>query len=188
MNRRAKQLLTAAAFIAASLAAQAERITDFKDPAQFSRWAAYSDQVIPGGASIAQVERRVEGDKALLRVFGELKPGFIYPYAGVQMALGAAGKTNDWTAYKGLRFKARGDGKVYRVNVVLAKVRDHDEHGYFFKAGPDWQTVEVPFTELKQSGFGRRIAWDPKQVTHIGFQAGGGVMAYGLDLHDVELY
>ncbi|PTT86422.1 hypothetical protein DBR42_13640 [Pelomonas sp. HMWF004] len=112
----------------------------------------------------------------------------MYPYAGVQMALNAGSKAKDWSAYKGLRFKVRGDGKVYRVNVVLAKVKDHDEHGYFFKAVPRWQTVEVPFTELKQSGFGRRIAWDPKQVTHIGFQAGGGVMAYGLDLRDVELY
>lgn len=181
-------LMAAWALATATLAAQAERIVDFKDARQVARWSAYSDQVIPGGASVAHFERREEGGQGLLHLSGELKPGFIYPYAGVQLALGEGSKARDWSAYRGLRFKARGDGKVYRVNVVLSKVKDHDEHGYYFKTGMQWQTVEVPFTELKQSGFGRRIAWDPRQVTHLGFQAGGGVMAYGLDIHDVELY
>lgn len=179
----------ALALASATARAEAQKIADFAaEPAAAPAWKAYSDMMISGGQSSGTFERRSENGNAYLHVGGELKPGFAFPFAGVQMPLRNLALGTDWSAYKGVRFKARGDGKVYRFNVLIASVRDHDEHGGFFTTTKEWKTHEIPFEKMKQTGYGRRIAWNPKAIAAIGFHAAGGSMPYGFDIDDIELY
>lgn len=79
----------------------------------------------------------------------------------------------DARAYKGVRFELRGDG-AYELGVNTLAGRWTSEVG----GGPEWRTVEIPFTALKpaQGRGGAKGAWtamDLLEVSISGSRPGG---------------
>lgn len=175
-----------------SMPAPATVLTDFQPagPAATAsnvRWQAYSDQVARGNSQASfQIEQ--EGNNSYLQLRGMLAAGFFYPYAGVQMLWQHSREMQGFAQAKGVKFRARGDGKVYRLQVLLSSVSDFNEYSHEFSAGANWQQFEVRFDQLKQAGWGQQVNWDPAKIRGIGFHLDGGVMPFQLALDDLALF
>ncbi len=66
-------------------------------------------------------------------------------------------------------FWARGDGKQYRVKLESAAVHDNDFHGLNFTAPTAWTFIRVPFTLLRQEGWGQPVPFTGSDVTTVSF-------------------
>jgi len=94
----------------------------------------------------------------------------------------------DASVYRGIRFRARGTG---RIRVVLAglsnvpkadggqcereKAKCYDQPGDWIDLAEAWQTIELPFCRLFSEGWGgERTGVDPSELVslHFRFQAG----------------
>ncbi len=91
----------------------------------------------------------------------------------------------DASRYTGIRFQARGTGRV-TVRVLTEAVRGEsvggacveagggcfDYHGLAYSLTPDWREYSMAFADMAQEGWGRVIAFDPAGVVAIDFTAG----------------
>jgi hypothetical protein len=96
----------------------------------------------------------------------------------------------DMTAYKGLRFKVRGDENPYRLVFISDAVKDYNYHGKEFVAEKEWTTVTVPFADLKQvQGFGSVTPWTGKDIKSVSFSTPFQFTGPAwFEIADVELY
>lgn len=99
------------------------------------------------------------------------------PFARLTLPLSRGGvAVVDATAFEGLDFEARGDGKV-RLTVETLEVRDGDDFGFEFETGPEWNRFRVPFSELRRSQAEEGPGLNLSRLLSIGFrldgQAGG---------------
>jgi imidazolonepropionase-like amidohydrolase len=90
----------------------------------------------------------------------------------------------DATAFKGLKFAVRGDGGAYIVSLVGATGRWTTK----VEAGPQWRTVELPFTAFKPAGREKAAftGTDLLQVGVEGERPGGAKLWFEVD--DVMFY
>lgn len=86
---------------------------------------------------------------------------------------------SDATQFKGLRFEARGDGGPYRVEFVSQSGVVSDE----FAADSEWQTMEVPFSEMEGEEFSRGALYAVK----FGASRAGGEI-FWLEIDNVGFY
>lgn len=89
----------------------------------------------------------------------------------------------DASAFAGLRFVARGTGRVRVVLQVPGVVSSeyggtcdeqagqvcYDNHGVFVELGPQYQTYELPWVSFRQRGFGASLPFDPKTIFALQF-------------------
>jgi hypothetical protein len=158
-------------------------------------WAAYkfaqgstlpqsTASIVAGGSGASKKALRFEGnipDNAQMAFIG--------------LGCGFGGTTDDpqrvdLSAYKGIRFKMRGDENPYRLAVLTDAVKDYNYHGLNIVAEKEWTSVDVPFAELKQTeGWGTPVPFDPKHVRVLSistmYQATGPAW---FEIDDVELY
>lgn len=176
----------------AVMPAQATVLSDFQPSgsaasATTAKWQAYSDQVARGNSAASyQIEQ--EGNNRYLQLRGKLAAGFFYPYAGVQMLWQQSRDIKGLAKAQGIKFRARGDGKVYRFQLLLSSVTDFNEYSYEFSPSANWQQFEVRFEQLKQAGWGQQVNWDPAKIRGLGFHLDGGVMPFQLALDDLMLF
>jgi hypothetical protein len=176
----------------AGLFAQAAVLSDFQRPTPDTKtiavkWQAYSDQIARGN-STADYRIEQEGHNSYLRLTGTLAAGFFYPYAGVQMLWESSRRIQGLPQAQGVRFRAKGDNKVYRLQLLLSSVQDHNEYSIEFSPNAEWRPFEVRFDQLKQAGWGQQVTWDPAKIRGVGFHIDGGVMPFELALDDLELF
>ena len=70
--------------------------------------------------------------------------------------------------YSGVRFRYRGDG-LFRFLSTQPTINDADDYRTEVLHGtPEWQTAVIPFSSLKQAGWGRQLPFTPFALT--GFQ------------------
>ena len=89
----------------------------------------------------------------------------------------------DASAFAGLRFVARGHGRV-RVQLDMPGVVNkeyggtcdpeagqicYDQHGSFITLGEPYQVYELPWASFQQRGFGRQVPFDPKTIQSLHF-------------------
>lgn len=93
----------------------------------------------------------------------------------------------DASAFKGVRFEVRGDGGAYELDVnTVGGGWTHE-----VKAGPEWRTVEVPFSALAPAPGrgGAKGAWTGKDLQQVEF---GGTREPGqtlwLEVDNVSFY
>lgn len=157
------------------------------------KWAALDDRVA-GGSSESQIEvvpGGFGGSRHALRVGGRVTNKFQWgPFAGAVLSLGEDEETFfDLSAFSGLQFHARADGKPYRVAFSTAAVKDHDDFAHEVTVGTEWQLVKVPFSALRQAGFGRRVEWNAREVKAVSiFTSGGPRERFELHLDDISFY
>ena len=109
-------------------------------------------------------------------------------FAGVLLATDPAHA--DFSSYAGIRFRARSvEGGDFRVRLRTRGVRDGDHFGASFRAGKEWSAYRVPFSQLRQIGFGKRVRLDLNKVNAIEFLTGVGAEGpFSLDLDDIQLF
>ncbi len=87
------------------------------------------------GHALAIAAKMAEKDRPFARLNIPLSMGAIEPV--------------DARAFRGIQFDARGDGE-YRLLVPTRAVRRTDYYQHSFGASAAWQTVRIPFSELRQ--------------------------------------
>lgn len=135
---------------------------------------------------VAQVINRTPTDHALsIAARMSVKDD---PSAGVIIPLSRGSvEPVDVRAYKGVKFDVRGDGGAYQLGVNTLNGRWESEVG----SGPEWRTVEVPFSSLKRvsgrgAGTGPWTGDDVLEVTIDGGRAAAQKM--WLEIDNVTFY
>jgi hypothetical protein len=86
----------------------------------------------------------------------------------------------DLSAFRALRFRARGDGKSYRV-LLFATRLGQIPIGAAFTTSREWSVVELPF-----EAFGRGADFDGSDLTGVLFTAGPDEGEFRLEIDDVS--
>jgi len=150
--------------------------------AAFGSWQATTDQ-IAGGASTAQfglVEGGAGGSSGALRVAGEVKPGFPFPWAGVMFFPAAEPmQPVDFSGRSELVFQARGDGRRYSAMLFSGPSVQGMPATLAFEAGSEWTEVRLALADFPGG--------DPSQLRGIAFTAGQPAGTFEFFLDRVEL-
>jgi len=81
----------------------------------------------------------------------------------------------DLTRIRGLRFNVRGDG-MFKLRLLQPTIGDFDDYATAaIMASAEWTSVTVPFRELKQAGWGRKLP--------LTLDAASGIMIEALPHH-----
>jgi hypothetical protein len=112
-----------------------------------------------------------------------------YSTWGANVALAMSYKTGELrcpfnaSAFKGIRFEARGKG-VVRVQVPVPETVDkefggscdpakamvcYDQHGVDITLSEEWQSYELPWSEFSQFGWGTPATLEPKSIMGLGW-------------------
>ena len=167
----------ARARLAAAAAERPGLVADFEDgepaAALGAGWMVSTDAVT-GGSSTA--EMAVE--EAALRVSGTLAPS-PFGWSGVMLSPGAAAmQPADLSAYRGISFRTRGDGREYQL-MVFTRAGGMMPAVHRFPAGAEWTEVVVSFESLG--------ALDPSGVTGFVWSAAAPPGPFAFELDDVRL-
>ncbi len=127
-------------------------VSDFDDGTSKSTfgagWQVSTDQMMGGksAAALAVVPSDGKGGKGgSLAVSGTVAAGFAYPWAGAMFFPGATPMAPaDLSARKAVHFRAKGDGKTYRV-MLFTQSTGSIPLTQTFVAGPEWKDVVLPF-------------------------------------------
>jgi hypothetical protein len=98
--------------------------------------------------------------------------------------------------FKGIRFRARGKGRV-AVNLQVPEVvpgeyegrckdRCWDTHKKWIVLGEQWQSYSLPWDVFQQDGWGVAARFSPSQLLGLTFAAGKGDLPVDLWVDDVE--
>jgi len=145
-------------------------------------WLAINDNVM-GGVSVGQMTETDEG----LRFEGKLSLENNGGFASVRRPVegGLAGVS-------GIRLKVRGDGRRYQLRMRHGRQFDGVSWRAGFKAGKDWQTIELGLDQFEPVFRGNAVPnagpLVPKGVGQLGFLlADGRDGNFGLDIASIEL-
>ena len=150
-------------------------------PAQLGAgWMQTTDQMA-GGASVVQVARvdgGANGSKGALRIAGEVKSGFAYPWSGALFFTASVPmQLADLSSREALTFKVRGDGRRYQLMLFFGS--QPMPAMVPFATSAEWTTVRVPLKDFQGA--------DLSRVRAIAFTAGAPTGAFALQIDDVEL-
>ncbi|MCR6663280.1 MAG: CIA30 family protein [Luteimonas sp.] len=146
------------------------KVGDFDDgtpTARFGSWQPTTDQMA-GGTSVVEhavVDGGASGSRGALRVTGEIKPGFAFPWSGVMWFPATQPmQPVDLSARSELVFQVRGDGRSYSAMLFSGASAQGMPSMQSFVATPEWQEVRLPLSAF-QGG-------DLSQLRGIAFTAG----------------
>jgi len=106
-------------------------------------------------------------------ITGNMATNFWYRYIGIRTEHNTKNKNStNLGKYKGIEFRARGDGKQYRIQLPSLAIKDSDYYSYNFTTNPSWSSYRVRFKDFKQEGFGAVVPIEKalSQVTDIQWQ------------------
>lgn len=161
-------------------------ISDFAETGTAARfghgWEITTD-AMAGGASLAGqawVAQGADGSPGALRVHGEIRHGFAYPWAGTIFHPGAQPmQAVDASARSELVFQARGDGRQYQVMLFSGPAMQAMPSMRAFVAGPEWRQIRIPLGAFPGA--------DPATLRAIAITAGQPVGRFELYIDDVQL-
>ncbi len=171
--------------VAAPVALAGGSISDFEDGTAKAAvgfgWQPTADK-LAGGKSEAEIKvvpGGANGSKYALLVEGEIRPGFVFPFAGAAYFPAAQPmQPANLSSAKSVSFRAKGDGTAYRVMVYTKK------GGYMpamqtFAAGPEWRDYQFPLSAFNGT--------DGHDITLISFAAGPEPRKFSFEIDDVRL-
>lgn len=174
-----------AAGVVAARAPEQTLISDFDGDAitaAFGIWETTTDQMA-GGASTAEhelVAGGADGSAGALRIAGEVRPGFAFPWAGVIFFPGAEPmQAVDFSTRTELVFRVRGDGRRYSAMLFSGPSMQGPPGTLTFEAGPDWTEVRLPLADFPGGA--------PAQLRGLAFTAGQPHGPFEFFLDHVEL-
>ncbi len=170
--------------------ADAMLIDDFADPDLVStlgaRWRGVSDRVM-GGVSEATVARAVIDGRPALRLTGDVRLENDGGFIQASLDLDPAGGTVDASRFAGIRLVVRGNGERYSVHLRTPdNVRPWQSYRAQFVAGPEWRTVDLPFSEFVP--YRLEAPLDVVRLKRIGLVAIGRAFTADLAVAEVGFY
>ena len=160
-------------------------ISDFDGAAidaRFGSWQATTDRMAGGESEVAHalVAGGAGESRGALRVSGQIRPGFAFPWAGMMFFPATQPmQPVDLSSRKELVFRVRGDGRSYNAMLFSGVAAQGMPSMQAFVAGPEWTEIRLPLADF-QGG-------DPAQVRGIAFTAGQPHGAFEFELDQVEL-
>lgn len=151
--------------------ADEKMLYDFSDAEAAVGWTAIND-VVMGGVSSSAMETTEENTVLFAgQVSLENNGGF----ASVRAAIGP----RDLSASEGLRIRARGDGRTYRLRLHNNAGMDGIAYQASFDTrSGEWQTVSLPFAAFQPTFRGRvplnAPPLDTRQIEQVGLMIADG--------------
>ncbi len=157
-------------------------LTDFEDLGARTlplKWSDSTDAFAGGKSTVSTKASAREGGGNALRIEGEIREGFPFPWSGVMVLLGS--QFNDPVDAGGIRalaFDVRGEGRTYQT-MAFGESLGMMPAGASFEAGEEWDRVEIPLSVF--GGLDPAGAW--------AFFIGGptDLGAFWLEIDNVEL-
>ncbi|GAB3267580.1 hypothetical protein GCM10027296_46260 [Chitinimonas naiadis] len=147
--------------------------------APFGSWSQTADGVMQGKSSVAFSAGLGPEQQTSLRLQGELRTGFAYPWAGVAFMPGSQPFSPvDLSAAKGIRFKVRGDGGLYAIQAFW-QAGGYQPSAATFRADPEWKELTY--------AWGCFAGFDPKTTTSLGIVAAMRQGPFQFEIADVKL-
>ena len=89
-----------------------------------------------------------------------------WPFAVLRGGFDSEDRLADLTAFSAVRFYAKGDKKVYLLQVVQPNVKDYSYYQGSFHAPSQWTQVTLPFASFEQPAWGSKVPreWDKVQL------------------------
>ena len=161
-------------------------VADFEDGGTGVRfglgWQLTTDAMAGGGSVAAQdaVDGGASGSRGALRVSGEIRPGFAFPWAGTMFHPGAGPmQPVDASSRSELVFQARGDGRTYQAMLFSGASTRAMPATQSFTAGPEWREVRLPLSDFAGA--------DPATLRAVAITAGLPEGGFELFIDQVEL-
>lgn len=165
-------------------------IDDFSDPGLTSKlgttWRGVSDRVM-GGVSQASVTRERLDERWALRLSGDVRlennGGFIQATLDLSPDRGIY----DASGFTGLRLIVRGNGEEYGLHLRTSDTsRPWQSYRTQFVAGPQWQTLELPFASFVPHRLEAPLV--TTRLRRIGLAAIGRAFAADLAVSEIAFY
>lgn len=139
-------------------------LIDFADPGAVARWQSIGDRVM-GGISSGTLAANAGG---WADFSGSISLANNGGFASLRR-LAVAGEHWNLAACRGVRLRARGDGRAYKLSLIDTTSFDAILHQASFVAPPgDWQTIDLPFADFVARRRGRQlVAAPPLDVSAI---------------------
>ena len=94
----------------------------------------------------------------------------------------------DISGFNAIEFDTKGNGEEYVLLFLSSLVKDYNFHAAPFVTSKDWQTIKIPFSDLKQNQYyGKQIPLDLKTIKVISFSASGKDYDIDFDLRNIHL-
>jgi hypothetical protein len=132
------------------------------------RWEVSTDAVAGGKSTAALVPTH----GSVLHVRGEIVAGFAWgPWAGATTLWHPdRRRLVDASACTGVRLRLRGTSRALTVTLQCAAVKDANVFIATIEPTAELRDVEIPFTALKQLGYGKKVAWTGADMTGIALE------------------
>jgi imidazolonepropionase-like amidohydrolase len=124
------------------------------------KWQAISDTLM-GGQSTAKLALQ----EKVLSIDTQLgKPDGFGAWAGMQIMFETL---IDASQYKGVKITYQGSNVPFGISVYHNEVQDWDHFSAILQPSETWTTIKVPFSQLKQLGFGSQKQWSAKSLAGL---------------------
>ena len=165
-------------------------IDDFAAPDLTSqlgtRWRAVSDRVM-GGVSEASVSRGRTDGRSCLRLSGAVRLDNDGGFIQASLDLAPEGGSFDASGFAGLRLVVRGNGERYGLHLRTPdNRRPWQSYRAQFTAGPNWETVELPFAAFAPHRLEAEL--DVARLRRLGLVAIGRAFQADLAVAEVSFY
>lgn len=156
-------------------------------PANGAVWGSEMDMNNLGTLATARAEDTGGEQKMAFHLTGKLGKNIPpWPWATLAVNLETNATPVDLTHCKGIRFKAKGDGRLYRVAITRKSVTDYGNFVYAFSPGKDWKQYSVPLSKFKQPDWAKQVEPGWTDATSLQFQPTVGEAPFDLWVDDVE--
>lgn len=145
-------------------------------------WASTSDTMMGGASETAQqlVDGGAGNSRGALEVSGEIRPGFIEPWAGAMLFVDATPmQARDYSTRRELVFQLRGDGREVRVMLFSGPSEQAMPAMRTVVAPREWSEVRLPLSDFAGA--------DTAQLRAIAFTAGNPPGTFRFRIDGVEL-
>ncbi len=158
-----------------------------KGPANGGVWGSEMDMNNLGTIATARPEEVGGTQKNAIHLSGKMgknvKP---WPWATLAVNLEPNAKPVDLTNCVGIRFKAKGDGRLFKVAFTRKAVTDYGNFAYSFSPGKDWKQYSVPLAKFKQPDWAAQVEPGWTDATSLQFAPTVGGAPFDLWVDDVE--
>ena len=151
-----------------------------------TEWSGITDRVM-GGMSDLEVSLERIDEELCYRMRGQVRTANNGGFIQMALPLSTSPQGLDASAHTGLRIRVRGNGEDYALHL---RTSDHrmpwDYHSAVFVAGPEWRTINLPFTAFQRSG--GRGPMDTNHLQRLALVGIGRDFRADLALASVALY
>jgi hypothetical protein len=156
-------------------------------PANGAVWGSEMDMNNLGTIATARPEDSGGEQKNAIHLTGKLgKKMTAWPWATLAINLEPNATPVDLTHCKGIRFKAKGDGRPYKLAITRKAVSDYGNFSYMFSPGKDWKQYSVPLSKLQQPDWAVKVEEGWKDATSLQFAPTVNETPFDLWVDDVE--